>query len=101
MGLIPGSMGTGSRVVRGLGNKAAFDSAPHGAGRAMGRRAAREAFGMSDFDEQVGHVEARRSEALLDELPAAYKDIGEVMEWAEDLVEAVHVFRPLVNAKGD
>ena len=67
----------------------------------MGRRAACEAFGMKDFDAQVGHVEARRSEALLDEIPGAYKDIGEVMAWARDLVEVVHRFRPLANAKGD
>ena len=101
LGLIPGSMGTASFVVRGLGNPASFMSAPHGAGRAMGRKAAHNTFSLEDFDEQMQGVEARRSTDLIDELPGAYKDIHKVMEWSGDLVEIVHRFRPLVNAKGN
>ena len=101
MGLIPGSMGTRSYVVRGLGNRASFDTAPHGAGRRLSRSAAVRAFTMNDFDHAMEGIEVNRSEAFLDELPAAYKDIGLVLEQSRDLVEVVHTFRQIVNVKGD
>ena len=101
MGLIPGSMGTRSYVVRGLGNAASFHTAPHGAGRRMSRAAAFRQFTMEDFDRDMIDIEVRRSEAFLDELPGAYKDIDLVMEQSKDLVEIVHTFRQIVNVKGN
>ena len=101
MGLIPGSMGTRSYAVRGLGNPASFHTAPHGAGRRMSRNQARKSFTMDDFDREMGGIEVRRSEAFLDEMPGAYKDVDLVMEQSKDLVEVVHTFRQIVNVKGD
>ena len=100
MGLIPGSMGTRSYVVRGLGNQASFNTAPHGAGRRMSRSQARRTFTMEDFDREMAGVEVRRSDAFLDEMPGAYKDVDLVMEQSADLVETVHTFRQIVNVKG-
>ena len=101
MGLIPGSMGTRSYVVRGLGNQASFNTAPHGAGRRMSRGQARRTFTMDDFDREMQGIEVRRSDAFLDEMPGAYKDVDLVMEQSRDLVETVHTFRQMVNVKGD
>ena len=101
MGLIPGSMGARSYVVRGLGNQASFNTAPHGAGRRMSRGQARRTFTMEDFDREMAGVEVRRSDAFLDEMPGAYKDVDLVMEQSRDLVETVHTFRQIVNVKGD
>ena len=101
MGLIPGSMGTRSYVVRGKGNGSSFNTAPHGAGRRLSRGGARRAFTMDDFDRDMQGIEVRRSEAFLDELPGAYKDIDLVMEQSKDLVEVVHEFRQILNVKGD
>ena len=101
MGLIPGSMGTRSYVVRGKGNGSSFNTAPHGAGRRLSRGGARRAFTMEDFDRDMQGIEVRRSEAFLDELPGAYKDIDLVMEQSKDLVEIVHEFRQILNVKGD
>ncbi len=100
LGLIPGSMGEASYVVRGKGNRASLNTAPHGAGRRMSRNQARQSFNMDDFDRLMEGVEVRRSEAFLDELPGAYKDIDLVMEQSQDLVEVVHTFRQIVNVKG-
>ncbi len=100
LGLIPGSMGTRSYVVRGKGNAQSFNTAPHGAGRRMSRRKARNSFNMDDFDRLMSGIEVNRSEAFLDELPGAYKDIDLVMEQSEDLVEVIHTFRQIVNVKG-
>ena len=100
LGLIPGSMGTRSYVVRGKGNRASFNTAPHGAGRRLSRNKARSAFTMDDFDRDMEGIEVNRSEAFLDELPGAYKDIDLVMEQSDDLVEIVHTFRQIVNVKG-
>ena len=100
LGLIPGSMGTRSYVVRGKGNALSFNTAPHGAGRSMSRRKARESFTMEDFDRLMTGIEVNRSEAFLDELPGAYKDIDLVMEQSQDLVETLHTFRQVVNVKG-
>ena len=101
MGLIPGSMGTASYVVRGLGSEAAFETAPHGAGRRFSRGEARRRFTMDDFDRDMQGIEVRRSKEFIDELPGAYKDIDTVMEQSKDLVEIVHTFRQIVNVKGD
>ena len=100
LGLIPGSMGTRSYVVRGKGNAQSFNTAPHGAGRSMSRRKARESFNMDDFDRLMVGIEVNRSEAFIDELPGAYKDIDLVMEQSKDLVEVIHTFRQIVNVKG-
>ena len=100
LGLIPGSMGTRSYVVRGKGNRASFNTAPHGAGRRLSRNKARSAFTMDDFDRDMSGIEVNRSEAFLDELPGAYKDIDLVMEQSADLVDVIHTFRQIVNVKG-
>ena len=99
-GLIPGSMGTRSYVVRGKGEAASFNTAPHGAGRRMSRGQARKTFTMDDFDRDLAGIEVNRSEAFLDELPGAYKDVDLVMAQSSDLVEIVHTFRQIVNVKG-
>ena len=101
LGLIPGSMGTASYVVRGKGSAASFNTAPHGAGRSMSRSLARRSFTMTDFDQLMEGIEVNRSEAFLDELPGAYKDIDLVMEQSKDLVDVVHTFRQIVNVKGE
>ncbi|MDQ4085291.1 MAG: RtcB family protein [Actinomycetota bacterium] len=100
-GLIPGSMGTASYVVVGKGNALALNSSPHGAGRAYSRTAARKRFSREDLRAAMGAIEYRDTDAFLDEIPAAYKDIDVVMEDAEDLVEVRHVLRQIVNVKGD
>lgn len=101
MGLIPGSMGTRSYIVSGLGNKMAFESAPHGAGRRMSRAKAKKEFTMEDFDTAMAGIEHRRSDILIDELPQAYKDIDEVMENAKELVEIRYTLKQILNVKGD
>ena len=100
LGLIPGSMGTRSYVVRGKGNAGSFNTAPHGAGRRLSRNRARKSFTMDDFDRDMVGIEVNRSQAFLDELPGAYKDIDLVMEQSADLVEILHTFRQIVNVKG-
>jgi len=101
MGLIPGSMGTASYVVKGLGNRAALCTAPHGAGRAYGRKHAERTFTTEQLRESMAGIEWSGSSALLDEIPAAYKDIDQVMEDAKDLVEIRHTLRQIVNVKGE
>lgn len=101
MGLVPGSMGTASYVVRGKGNVPSFMSSPHGAGRVWGRKAASKQFTMEDMDAQMQGVEYNRSEKFLDEIPSAYKDIDVVMHDADDLVEIVHTLHQIINVKGD
>src|SRR3954447_21437521 len=88
--MIPGSMGTRSYIVSGLENPVAFHSAPHGAGRRYSRTAARKRFTMSDLDAAMTGIDFRRSQALLDEIPSAYKDIDEVIENAKTLIEVKH-----------
>jgi RNA-splicing ligase RtcB len=102
LGVIPGSMGTGSFVVRGLGNPASYMSAAHGAGRAMSRGEARRRFTAEDLERAMaGRTWLRRdAAALVDEIPAAYKDLGQVMADQTDLVEVVHRLETLVNYKG-
>ncbi|MFD5317620.1 RtcB family protein [Streptomyces sp. NPDC127098] len=100
LGIIPGSMGTGSYIVRGLGNTASFQSASHGAGRRMSRAAARRRFTARDLAEQTGGVECRKDSGVVDEIPAAYKPIEQVIERQRDLVEVVAQLRQVVCVKG-
>jgi tRNA-splicing ligase RtcB (3'-phosphate/5'-hydroxy nucleic acid ligase) len=100
-GLIPGSMGTASYVVSGLGNPLSLESSPHGAGRAFSRTKARKTFTRAQLEESMAGIEWRHSDAFLDEIPAAYKDVDVVMRDAADLVEIRHTLRQLVNVKGD
>jgi len=100
-GLIPGSMGTRSYVVVGKGNALALNSAPHGAGRQYSRTAARKSFTRADLQAAMRDIEYRDTEAFLDEIPEAYKDIDVVMADAEDLVTIRHTLRQIVNVKGD
>ncbi|TFV89183.1 RtcB family protein [Blastococcus sp. CT_GayMR16] len=100
-GLIPGSMGTASYVVSGLGNPLSLNSSPHGAGRAYSRSRARKTFTRAQLEESMAGIEWRHSDVFLDESPAAYKPIDTVMEDAKDLVEVRHTLRQLVNVKGD
>ena len=101
LGLIPGSMGTASYVVEGLGNPVALESSPHGAGRNYSRSAARKTFTHDQLREAMVGIEYRDTEAFLDEIPAAYKPIDQVMADASDLVSIVHTLRQIVNVKGD
>jgi tRNA-splicing ligase RtcB len=100
-GLIPGSMGTASYVVVGRGEPESLCSSPHGAGRAYSRSAARRQFTRAQLREAMRGIEYRDTDAFLDEIPAAYKDIDQVMADAADLVEVRHVLHQLVNVKGD
>ncbi len=100
-GVIPGSMGTASYVVVGKGNALALHSSPHGAGRSHSRSAARRTFTAGQLREAMRGIEYRDTTAFLDEIPAAYKDIDQVMADAADLVEVRHTLRQLVNVKGD
>jgi tRNA-splicing ligase RtcB (3'-phosphate/5'-hydroxy nucleic acid ligase) len=100
-GLIPGSMGSRSYVVRGKGNAVALNSAPHGAGREYSRSRARKTFTRDDLRAAMSGIEYRDTAAFIDEIPAAYKDIDVVMKDAEELVEVRHVLRQIVNVKGD
>jgi tRNA-splicing ligase RtcB (3'-phosphate/5'-hydroxy nucleic acid ligase) len=100
-GLIPGSMGTRSYVVSGKGNRLALNSSPHGAGREYSRSAARKAFTREQLDAAMTGIEWRATDAFLDEIPGAYKDIDVVMNDAKDLVEIRHTLRQIVNVKGD
>jgi tRNA-splicing ligase RtcB len=100
-GLIPGSMGTASYVVEGLGNPVSLNSSPHGAGREFSRTAARNTFSLAELKEAMHGIEFRASEAFIDEIPAAYKPIGQIMRDAADLVSVRHKLRQLVNVKGN
>jgi len=100
LGIIPGSMGTGSFIVRGKGNPESFCSCSHGAGRSMSRGAARKQISLQQHAEAMKGIEARLDADVIDESPAAYKDIGSVMAAQESLVEIVHRLRQIVNVKG-
>ncbi|MFF3660733.1 RtcB family protein [Streptomyces olivochromogenes] len=99
-GIIPGSMGTGSYIVRGLGNEKAFNSASHGAGRRMSRNAAKRKFSTRDLEEQTQGVECRKDSGVVDEIPGAYKPIEQVIEQQSDLVEVVAKLKQVVCVKG-
>ena len=101
MGLIPGSMGTASYIVEGKGDRMSLNSSPHGAGRNFSRSEARRRFTADDLRAAMVGIEYRDSDAFIDEIPAAYKDIDIVMKDASDLVEIRHTLRQLVNVKGN
>ena len=100
LGIIPGSMGTKSYIVRGLGNPDSFNSASHGAGRLMSRTKAAANFNIQDLIEQTKGVECRKDINVIDEIPKAYKNIEEVMENQSDLVEIVHTLKQVLCIKG-
>lgn len=100
LGVIPGSMGQRSYIVRGKGNLDSYCSCAHGAGRKFSRTAARKQFSVDDLRAQTEGVECRKDSAVLDELPAAYKDIDEVMANQTDLVEVLHTLKQVVCVKG-
>ena|ERR1041385_2707968 len=100
MGIIPGSMGSRSYIVRGKGNPLSFESASHGAGRRMSRTQARKTFTVRDLERQTKGVECRKDRGVLDELPKAYKDIDRVMAEQEDLVEIVATLKQVICVKG-
>jgi tRNA-splicing ligase RtcB len=100
LGIIPGSMGARSFIVRGRGSAESFESCSHGAGRAMSRRAAARRFTVEDHARMTEGIECRKDEGVLDETPAAYKDIDAVMAAQTDLVDVVHTLRQVVVVKG-
>lgn len=100
LGIIPGSMGTRSYIVRGLGNAESFCSCSHGAGRRMSRTEARKRFNHFDLAKQTEGVECRKDGGVVDEIPAAYKDIDRVMAQQADLVEVVHTLKQVLCIKG-
>jgi len=100
LGIIPGSMGARSFIVRGLGNPQSFQSCSHGAGRVMSRTAAKDRFTLEDHIAATAHVECRKDKGVIDETPLAYKDIDAVMAAQADLVEVVHTLRQIVCVKG-
>lgn len=100
LGIIPGSMGTGSFIVEGLGNAASFCSCSHGAGRKMSRGQAKKTITLDQHADAMRGIEARLDAGVLDESPAAYKDIGAVMAAQDDLVQIRHRLRQVVNVKG-
>ena len=100
LGIIPGSMGARSFIVRGLGNPESFCSCSHGAGRSMSRSEARRRFTVDDQVRATAHVECRKDSNVIDEIPMAYKDIDAVMSAQRSLVEIVHTLRQVVCVKG-
>jgi tRNA-splicing ligase RtcB len=100
LGIIPGSMGTGSYIVRGKGNPDAYCSASHGAGRRMSRGEAKRRFSIADLAAQTVGVECRKDAGVVDEIPSAYKDITQVMQQQSDLVEVVAHLKQVVCVKG-
>jgi len=100
LGIIPGSMGARSFIVRGKGSRESFDSCAHGAGRRMSRNAAQKSFSLEDLRIQTEGVICRKDKGVLDEIPGAYKDIDEVMANQSDLVEVVHTLKQIICVKG-
>jgi tRNA-splicing ligase RtcB len=100
LGIIPGSMGARSYIVRGLGNPESFESCSHGAGRKMSRTTARKQFTLAQHEAATRGVECRKDADVIDETPAAYKDIDAVMDAQKDLVEIVHTLKQVICVKG-
>lgn len=98
-GLIPGNMRDGVFVTKGLGCKDSLFSSSHGAGRAMGRSKAKEKLSMTTFEEQMNNIISKVSLGTLDESPDAYKNIYDVMQYQEDLVEIINHIKPIINVK--
>jgi tRNA-splicing ligase RtcB len=100
MGIIPGSMGAKSYIVRGLGNEDSFCSCSHGAGRVMSRAEAKRRISLEEHSKAVAGVECRKDADVIDETPAAYKPIEAVMQAQEDLVEIMHTLKQVLCVKG-
>ena len=100
LGIIPGSMGAKSFIVRGKGNPMSFESASHGAGRRMSRSKAKQSFNVCDLERQTEGVECRKDRGVIDEAPKAYKNIEQVMAQQSDLVEIVAVLKQVLCVKG-
>src|SRR5882757_5050313 len=100
LGIITGSMGARSYIVRGKGNPESFESCSHGAGRAMSRGEAKRRFTIEDHRAATAGVECRKDKDVIDETPMAYKDIDAVMEAQKDLVDVVHTLKQVVCVKG-
>jgi tRNA-splicing ligase RtcB len=100
LGIIPGSMGAKSFIVRGKGNPESFCSCAHGAGRLMSRTEAKRRFSQADVERQTAGVECRKDSGVIDEIPGAYKDVDEVMRNQSDLVDIVHTLKQIVCVKG-
>lgn len=100
LGIIPGSMGARSFIVKGLGNAQSFCSCSHGAGRKLSRSAAKREYNEMDVSQQTLGVECRKDKGIVDEIPSAYKDIDQVMAHQSDLVEVVHTLKQIVCIKG-
>jgi len=100
LGIIPGSMGAKSFIVRGRGNDNSFCSCSHGAGRVMSRSKAKKLFDIQDLEQQTAGVECRIDKSVVDEIPSAYKDIDKVMQHQNDLVDVVHTLKQVVCIKG-
>ena len=100
LGIIPGSMGAKSFIVRGLGNVQSFCSCSHGAGRRMSRTEAKRRFNRADMELQTQGVECRKDAGVIDEIPGAYKDIDQVMANQSDLVEVIHTLKQVLCVKG-
>lgn len=100
LGIIPGSMGARSFIVRGKGNAESFCSCSHGAGRTMSRTQAKKRFNADDLKAQTAGVECRKDKGVVDEIPGAYKDIDAVMANQSDLVEVLHTLKQVVCIKG-
>ena len=100
LGIIPGSMGTRSYIVKGKGNAESFCSCSHGAGRSMSRNKAKKLFTIEDHIKATEGVECRKDEDVIDETPMAYKDIDAVMAAQGDLVEVVHTLKQILCVKG-
>jgi tRNA-splicing ligase RtcB (3'-phosphate/5'-hydroxy nucleic acid ligase) len=100
LGIIPGSMGTRSYIVRGLGGAESLQSCAHGAGRRMSRTQAEKQFSVADLAEQTTGVVCRKDKGVLDEIPGAYKDIDTVMANQSDLVEVLHTLKQVLCVKG-
>jgi len=100
LGIIPGSMGARSFIVRGKGNPQSYCSCSHGAGRKMSRTQAEKTFTVEDLKAQTAGIECRKDAGVIDEAPGAYKDIDAVMAHQQDLVEVVHTLRQVLNVKG-
>jgi tRNA-splicing ligase RtcB len=101
LGIIPGSMGQRSYIVRGKGDVSSYCSCSHGAGRVMSRAEAKRRFSLTDLIAQTEGVECRKDEGVIDEIPASYKDIDQVMANQTDLVEVVHTLKQVLCVKGN
>jgi tRNA-splicing ligase RtcB (3'-phosphate/5'-hydroxy nucleic acid ligase) len=100
LGIIPGSMGAKSYIVRGTGSSESFQSCAHGAGRCMSRNAAQKQFSLADLRAQTAGVICRKDKGVIDEIPGAYKNIDEVMANQSDLVEVLHTLKQVLCVKG-